>query len=136
MSVNIIKKYLSASCSGIDTVMEPSWSYGSYIYNYLCNQCMSPLKFESSSWRGVLDATLCNKICQWQFSPVSSYNGTDCHDITEMWLKVALNTLALTLYRLYLEPLHTARNLLLQIFEVCLHQEQNVQTMIYYPELT
>jgi len=21
-----------------------SWSYGSWIYNYLCNQCISPLK--------------------------------------------------------------------------------------------
>jgi len=21
-----------------------SWSYGSWIYNYLCNQCLSPLK--------------------------------------------------------------------------------------------
>jgi len=21
----------------------PSWSYGSWIYNYLCNQCSSPL---------------------------------------------------------------------------------------------
>jgi len=21
----------------------PSWSYGSWIYNYLCNQCLSPL---------------------------------------------------------------------------------------------
>jgi hypothetical protein len=23
---------------------EPSWLYGSWIYNYLCNQCLSPLK--------------------------------------------------------------------------------------------
>jgi len=21
----------------------PSWSYGSWFYNYLCNQCLSPL---------------------------------------------------------------------------------------------
>jgi len=21
-----------------------SWSYGSWMYNYLCNQCLSPLK--------------------------------------------------------------------------------------------
>ena len=25
-----------------------SWSYGSWIYNYLCNQCLSPLMFVSS----------------------------------------------------------------------------------------
>jgi hypothetical protein len=45
-----------------------SWSYGRWIINYLCNQCLSPLwrcEFESRSWRGVLDTTLCNKVCQW-----------------------------------------------------------------------
>jgi hypothetical protein len=25
------------------TELEPSWSYGSWIYNYLCNRCLSPL---------------------------------------------------------------------------------------------
>jgi hypothetical protein len=31
-------------------VKGPSWSYGSWIYNYLCNQCLSPLTgFESRS---------------------------------------------------------------------------------------
>ena len=45
--------------------------------------------------------TLCDKICQWRatgqwFSPgplVSSTNKTDRHDITEILLKVALNTI-------------------------------------------
>jgi len=44
--------------------------------------------------------TLCDKVCQWfaagrWFSPgtpVSSTNKTDHHDITEILLKVALNT--------------------------------------------
>jgi len=42
------------------------WSYGIWIYNYLCNQCLSPLTL----WvwtplrRGVLDTTLCDKVCQ------------------------------------------------------------------------
>ena len=44
--------------------------------------------------------TLCDKVCQWLatgwwFSPgslVSSTNKTDCHDITEILLKVTLNT--------------------------------------------
>ena len=59
-------------------------------------------KFESRSWRGVLDTPLCDKVCQcpttdrW-FSPVSSTNKTDRHDITEILLKVALNTITLTL---------------------------------------
>jgi len=42
----------------------------------------------------------CDKVCQglatgrW-FSPVSSKNKTDRHDITEIFLKVALNTITL-----------------------------------------
>ena len=44
----------------------PSWSYGSWIYNYLCNQFLSPrsCKFEPRSWRVVLDTTLCDKVYQ------------------------------------------------------------------------
>jgi hypothetical protein len=35
--------------------------------HYLCTQWLSPLnsEFESRSWRGVLDITLCDKDCQW-----------------------------------------------------------------------
>jgi hypothetical protein len=70
-------------------------SYGSWIYNYLCNQCLSPLRW------GVLDTTLCDKVCQWHttgrwFSPgtpVSSINKTDRNDITEILLKVTLKTI-------------------------------------------
>jgi hypothetical protein len=43
-----------------------SWSYGSWIYNYLCNQCLSQLtlRFRIPNKRGVFDKTLCNKVCQ------------------------------------------------------------------------
>ena len=54
-------------------------------------------EFESRSRRGVLDTTLCDKVCQWQFSPVSSTNKTDHHDITEILLKVVFNTTTLTI---------------------------------------
>ena len=54
--------------------------------------------------RGVLDTTLCDKVCQWLaagwFSPiipVSSTNKADYHDISEIMLKVLLNTITLTL---------------------------------------
>jgi hypothetical protein len=45
--------------------------------------------------------TLCDKVCQllttgWWFSPVTSTNKTDCHDIAEILLKVALNTISQT----------------------------------------
>ena len=51
--------------------------------------------------RWVLDTTLCYKVCQWLMTgrwfsagiPVSSTNKIDCHDITEILLKVALNTI-------------------------------------------
>ena len=76
--------------------------YNSYIYNYLCYQGISLkcCEFESHAWRStawqsVLDATLCDKVCQWLwFSP-----GTRCnpqikhfHDVAEILLKVVLNT--------------------------------------------
>ena len=84
-----------------------SWSYGNWIYNYLCNQCLSsptlwvpiPLR------RDVLDTTLCDKVCNWLATvrwvfpgnPISSTNKTDRHDIAEILLKVALNIITLTL---------------------------------------
>jgi hypothetical protein len=61
-------------------------------------------ELESLSWQVVLDTTLCDKVCQWLaaglwFSlstQVSSTNKTDCHDIAEILLKVAFNTISLT----------------------------------------
>jgi hypothetical protein len=57
-------------------------------------------EFESRSWRCVRETTLCYKVgqclatCRRFFSatPVSSTKKTDRHDITEILLKVALNT--------------------------------------------
>jgi hypothetical protein len=72
-----------------------SWSYGGWIYNYLCNQWLLPLMlcFRIPLRQGMI---LSDKICQWLatgrwFSPgtpVSSTNKTDHHDITEILLKV------------------------------------------------
>jgi hypothetical protein len=53
----------------------------------------------------IYDTTLCDKVCQWLatgrwFSPgtpVSSTNKIDLHDITEILLKVRLNTITLTI---------------------------------------
>ena len=60
---------------------------------------------------GVLHTTLCDKVCQWLatgqwFSPgtpVSFTNKTDCHNIAEILLKVALNSITnsrMNLFRL------------------------------------
>jgi hypothetical protein len=79
-----------------------SWSYGSWIYNYLC---LSPLRLwvqtPFMARCSLYNITLCDKVCQWLatvrwFSPgtaVSSTNKTDLHDITEILLKVALNNI-------------------------------------------
>ena len=58
------------------------------------------VRIKPRSWRGVLDTTFCD-VCQWlatgqwfsQGTPVSSTNKTDQHDIAEILLKVALNTI-------------------------------------------
>ena len=63
-------------------------------------------EFEPISWQGLLDTTLCDKVCQrlvterWLSlgTPVYSTNKNDCHDITEILLKVAFDTTSLTLY--------------------------------------
>ena len=101
---------LSKITSFITYLPGPSWSwlYASWIYKYLCNQCLSPLMLWVRiplRW-GVLDITFCDKVCQllavarWLFSgtPVSSTNKTDHHDITEILLKVTLNFITLTLH--------------------------------------
>ena len=51
---------------------ERSWScpHGSWMYNYMCNQCTKQ-----------------------RCAPVTSTNKTDSHDITEKFLKVTLNSI-------------------------------------------
>ena len=76
------------------------WSYGSWIYNYLCNQCLLPLMLRVRISIRARCTTLCD-ICLWLatcrwFSPgppVSSTNKTDRHDKAEILLKVVLNTI-------------------------------------------
>ena len=50
------------------------WLYGSWIYNYLCHLCLSPLMLWVQILFGVRCMTLCGKVCQWlvagcMFSP-------------------------------------------------------------------
>jgi len=56
-------------------------------------------------YMGILNTTLCDKVCQWLVTdrwfspgtPVYSTNKTDCQDITKILLKVMLNTITLNL---------------------------------------
>ena len=86
----------SPGCCGFDCmVVGFTTTYGISVYHH--QSC----EFESCSWRGVLDTTLCDKVCQrlatgqWfsLVTPLSFTNKTDHHDITEIFLNVALNTI-------------------------------------------
>ena len=67
------------------------WSYGSWIYNYLCNQCTDVVS--SNRDQGEVYNILASCWCFFPGPPVSSTNKTDRHDIAEILLKVALNTI-------------------------------------------
>ena len=68
--------------------------------NYTISYTELYYRHESHSWWGVLDTTLCDKVCQWFAAScwfslgtlIDSTNKTDLHDTTEILLKVALNT--------------------------------------------
>jgi hypothetical protein len=87
-------------CSHISKLSGPSWSwsFGIWIYNYPCNQCLSPLMLWVWVPLMMRCTTLCDKVCQWLAAGwwfslgtlVSSTNKADLHDITEILLKVAL----------------------------------------------
>ena len=100
--VSIQLPYVSNILEGLSC----SWSYGSWIYNYLCNHCLSPqtLRVQIPLNGGVHDTALCDKVCQWfatgqwffPCTPVFSTKKTDRHNVAEKLLKVALNTITLT----------------------------------------
>ena len=98
------------------TFYQGPWSYGSWIYNYLCNLWLSPLMLLVRLPLRARSTTLCDKVCQ-QLSadrcfspghPVSSTNKTDCHNITEILLKVVLNTIKPTNQPKLFPPPYTA----------------------------
>ena len=80
-----------------DTFVAIIQTYICIYSDYLWEKNRNPLK----STAEILDATLCDKVCQWLVTgwwfspgtPVSFTNKTDCHDMTEILLKVALNTI-------------------------------------------
>jgi hypothetical protein len=99
------RNYVYSFCIRWATIRRRS-DCGIWIYNYLCNQWISPLKLwvRISLMARCLDTTLCDKVCQWLardrlFSPgisVSSTNKSYSHDTTQILLKVLLYTITLT----------------------------------------
>jgi hypothetical protein len=72
-----------------------SWTYGSWLYNYLCNRCISPLMLWVRIPLMARCTTLCDQVCQWlaadrcffcllRFYPRIKQTAT-------IWLKEALN---------------------------------------------
>ena len=96
-SLNWVAKIINILC----IMLGPSYtsSYCSCIYNCLLNRCLS----SQTLWIRISLSIqhYVDKVCHWLptgrwFSPsttVSSTNETDRHDITEILLKVALNTI-------------------------------------------
>jgi hypothetical protein len=78
-----------------------SWSYGSWIYNYLYSISAYTITTKVVSSNPANGEVYSIHYCQWLtagwwFSPgtlVSSTNKTDRHNITEILLKVAFNTI-------------------------------------------
>ena len=79
---------LSGALNGLHTTFTGpswSWSYCSWIFNYLCNQCLSPLMLCVRISIRARCTTLCDEVCQWlatgqwfsPSTPVSSTNKTD-----------------------------------------------------------
>ena len=73
------------------------WSYSSWIYNYmylLRNQCLSPLMLWGRISIMARCTTLCDKVtCDRSVVFSGSTNKTDRHNIAEILLKLALNTI-------------------------------------------
>ena len=98
---NINESSLYATC--IIQSLTDNWIINyKMVLPYACMHIFQRSKLFSAQARYTrVDTTLCDKVCQWLatgrwFSPdtpVSSTNKTDSHDITEIWLKVALNTI-------------------------------------------
>ena len=84
------------------------WSYGCWIFTPYAISAyhLWSCEIESHSWRGVLDTTLRDKVCQWLAADrwfslgtlVSFTNKTVRHDIAEALLKLSRNLIALTLF--------------------------------------
>jgi hypothetical protein len=100
-------------------LLDSTFLHGSWIYNYLCNQRLSPLMLWVQISIRSRCTKLCDQVCLWLatgrwFSrdfPVSSTNKTDHHDIAEILLKVALNTIKQTKFLKHILSTKVARDL-------------------------
>ena len=101
------------------------WSYGSWIYNYLCNPCLSSLMLWV--WIAMIRArciTLCDKVCQWLetewwVNPVSSTDKLIMHHtITDILLNASL-------YAIFRYPHNKLESSLCLFFSIITAQNTN-----------
>jgi hypothetical protein len=102
--MNFIHRLLTTSWCGFKTYCQPQneTSLVTSLYLFRLSSLDKKL-WVRIEWWGVLYTQLWDKVFQllatgWWFStgaPLSSTNKTDCHDITEILLKVELNTITL-----------------------------------------
>ena len=106
--------------------------------------CAISALLENSSWRGVLDTTLCDKVCQslgtgrWFFprTSVSSINKTDRPDITEILLNVALSTINQPPNQKYNHSIFVNQTFLVNVPEVYIYIYIKTKSLKIYPELS
>ena len=87
----------------------------------------------------ISNITLCDKVCQWLatgrwFSPgtpVSSTNRTDRHDIAEILLRVAINTIALTNLHIWVQLICKLRTSLTH-YQILVSGVSNIVIWILY----
>ena len=100
------------------------------------------------AWWGLLDTTLCDKVCQWfsPSNPVCSLNKTDLHDIAEILSTVASNTMNLNqsetwpflLYSPWFFFLVNITFSMLDLYHVMLtiiHEYYSLHLILSYPKL-
>ena len=102
LSQSLIKKWIVPTKTHTYHREGALWSYSCWIYNYLCNQYLAHSANRVHGEIYSIQNYVILKVCQWlttgrwfsPSTPVSSTNKTDRHDITDILLSVALNTIA------------------------------------------
>jgi hypothetical protein len=92
-------------------------------------------------WQGVLDTTLCDTSYQWletgrwisPGTPVSSTNKTNCYDITDILLKVELNSITITLAFCYSSSNHKLFNSIYYSWIKVFHEDLLTCSKFYHP---
>jgi hypothetical protein len=92
--------YTTGLVYGNHVYLGPSWSwlYGSWSYNYLCNQCLSPLKLYVSSLIQIIPIPKSTNLCSYSLM-LHVKQIPNIHYWFGLWCLMPLSTIFLTIYR-------------------------------------